>query len=102
MSWIHADDLVNAIVFALGDGNVFGPVNATAPNPVENAEFARALGSALHRPAVIHTPVFALRLMLGEAADVVLASQRVVPNVLQQAGFTWAHPEIGEAIASIV
>jgi uncharacterized protein (TIGR01777 family) len=102
MSWIHADDLVKAMVFALGDPKLFGPVNATAPNPVENAVFAQALGEALNRPAVLHTPVFALKMMLGEAADVVLASQRIIPQALQQAGFTWAHPEIREALASVV
>jgi uncharacterized protein len=102
MSWIHADDLVNAIVFSLMESKVFGPVNATAPNPVQNAEFAKALGEALHRPAVLPTPAFALRMMLGEAAAVVLASQRVMPEVLQDAGFTWAHPEIREALASVV
>ncbi len=80
MSWIHLDDLIEAIVFSLGNVNVFGPVNATAPNPVRNEEFTKALGTALGRPAIVHTPVFALKLMLGEAAEVVLASQRVVPK----------------------
>jgi uncharacterized protein (TIGR01777 family) len=102
MSWIHADDLVNAIAFCLLDSELFGPVNATAPNPVENAEFAKALGEALNRPAVLHTPAFALKMMLGEAADVVLASQRVIPKVLQDRGFTWAYPNIREALASSV
>jgi uncharacterized protein len=102
MSWIHADDLVSAIVFSLMESKVFGPVNATAPNPVQNAEFAKALGEALHRPAVLPTPAFVLRMMLGEAAAVVLASQRVMPVVLQDAGFSWAHPEIREALASVV
>ena len=102
MSWIHADDLVNAIVFSLANPQVFGPVNAVAPFPVQNVEFAKALGNALNRPAVLPTPVFALRLILGEAADVVLASQRVVPTMLQKSGFTWAHPELREALASAV
>jgi uncharacterized protein (TIGR01777 family) len=102
MSWIHADDLVSAIVFALENQSVFGPINATAPNPVENAEFAKALGDVLNRPAVLHTPAFALKMMLGEAADVVLASQRVMPAVLQQAGFRWEHGEVREALASAV
>jgi uncharacterized protein (TIGR01777 family) len=102
MSWIHAADLVNALVFALRNANVFGPVNATAPNPVENAQFAKALGEALNRPAVLHTPTFALRMMLGEAADVVLASQRVVPKALQDAGFSWDHPQVEEALADLL
>ena len=102
MSWIHADDLVSMILFSLHEGKLFGPLNATAPNPVENAEFAKALGEVLNRPAVLHTPAFALKMMLGEAADVVLASQRVIPAALQDAGFSWKYPEIREALASAV
>lgn len=102
MSWIHADDLVEALMFALRNEAISGPVNATAPNPVQNAEFARALGEALNRPAVLHTPAFALKAMLGEAAEVVLASQRVMPEVLRQAGFQWAHPQIREALARAI
>ena len=102
MSWIHADDLIEAMVFSLTADDVFGPVNATSPNPVRNEEFAKSLGKALGRPALIHTPVFALKLMLGEAADVVLASQRVAPKVLERARFSFRHPEIHDALRNAV
>lgn len=102
MSWIHADDLVSAILFALQKDRVVGPLNLTSPSPVRNARFAEALGQVLHRPAVIHTPLFALRLLLGEAADVVLASQRVPPVALTQAGFTWTYRDIQSALEAAV
>ena len=102
MSWIHADDLVELILFCLRSDAVSGPVNATSPNPVRNSEFATALGETLGRPAIVRTPVFALRLMLGDAADVVLASQRVLPTALQNAGFEWRHAGIGGALQHAV
>ncbi len=102
MSWIHADDLVEAIVYALGNGVISGPVNATAPNPVENSEFAQALGAALHRPAVVRTPAFAIRMMFGEGAESVLGSQRVLPRVLEDSGFRFRYPDIGSALAAEV
>ena len=102
MSWIHADDLVELILFCLHNDGVSGAVNATSPNPVRNSEFARALGDALSRPAIVHTPVFALKMMLGEAAEVVLASQRVLPNALQGAGFEWRYPDVNEALRHAV
>jgi hypothetical protein len=102
MSWIHINDLVAAILFALGDANVFGPVNLVSPNPVRNREFAQALGKAVGRPAVLPTPLFALKLLLGETAGVVLASQRVVPEALNRAGFTFHYPEIQGALRNAV
>ena len=98
MSWIHADDLIEAILFSLRNGNLFGPINATSPNPVRNQEFAKALGEALRRPAVIHTPVFALKLLLGETAEIALMSQRVAPRALERAGFEFRYPEIHSAL----
>jgi uncharacterized protein len=102
MSWIHLDDLIEAIVFSLGNVNVFGPVNATAPNPVRNEEFTKALGAALGRPTIVHTPLFALKVMLGEAAEVVLASQRVLPKVLQRAGFQFLYSDVHDALRNAV
>lgn len=102
MSWIHADDLVAAIVYALENRMLSGPVNATAPNPVENAVFAKALGAALHRPAVVRTPAFAIRLMFGEAAESILGSQRVLPKVLEDSGFSFRYPDIRSALAAEV
>jgi uncharacterized protein (TIGR01777 family) len=102
MSWIHLDDEVGAIRFLL-DHDVSGPVNATAPTPVTNAVLTKALGRALHRPAVVPVPAFGPRLVLGrEMADSLLfISQRVLPEVLVSNGFELAHPDLDEALAAI-
>ena len=102
MSWIHVDDLVGAVVFALAKTDLSGPINGTAPNPVRNRDFTHALGQALGRPAIIPTPVFALKILLGEAAQIALASQRVLPAALEHAGFTFRYEEIGFALRNSV
>jgi uncharacterized protein (TIGR01777 family) len=99
-SWIHLDDQVRLMQFAL-DGTLEGPVNATAPHPVTVNTFAKALGRALGRPAVAHAPAFALRAALGEAADALLHLQRVVPTQALAAGFEFSYPEIEAALAAI-
>jgi uncharacterized protein (TIGR01777 family) len=100
--WIHVDDLVALIQWCLKTDTVSGPVNATAPNPVRNAEFTKVLAQAVKRPAVIPVPEFALRLSLGEFANSLLASQRVVPEVARSAGFEFQYPNIEQAISEIV
>lgn len=101
VSWIGLDDLVAAIRFAIERSDLVGPVNATAPGPVTNRDFARALGRALHRPAFLPLPAFAARLLLGEMADgLLLASQRVLPRRLQAAGFAFRHADIDAALAA--
>jgi uncharacterized protein (TIGR01777 family) len=102
MSWIHIDDLVGAVAFALTGTELSGPVNGTAPNPGRNRDFTRALGKALGRPAAIPTPVFALKLMLGEAAEIVLASQRVIPEALKRAGYKFRYEDVGDALRNSV
>jgi uncharacterized protein len=102
MSWIPADALIEAILFSLVNVNLFGPVNATSPNPVRNQEFVKALGEALGRPAIIHTPIFALKLLLGQAAEIALASQRVAPRALERAGFQFRYPEIHDALRKAI
>ncbi|HOK44642.1 MAG TPA: TIGR01777 family oxidoreductase [Bryobacteraceae bacterium] len=102
MSWIHLDDLTALYEFALNEPRLRGAVNAVAPHPVTNAEFARALGDALHRPAWIPVPAFALKLMFGEMAGVLLDSQRVVPEAAQAAGFDFRYPELGPALSAIL
>jgi uncharacterized protein (TIGR01777 family) len=102
MSWIHVDDIAGAIAFALTNQALSGPVNGTAPNPVRNEEFTRALGRALGRPALIPTPVFALKMMLGEAAQMVLASQRVLPAVLNKAGYNFQYANLDDALRNVV
>jgi len=101
MSWISLTDAVAAMLFALDSANLSGPVNLTAPHPVTNAEFTRALAKALHRPAFVPAPAFALRLAMGEMADeALLASARVLPVKLTSAHFPFTHPTIDQAIAA--
>jgi uncharacterized protein (TIGR01777 family) len=99
MPWVHMDDLVSLIEFLLRESTVRGVFNAVAPFPVTNAEFTRALGEAVHRPAVIPVPGFALRLLLGEMAELILGSQRAIPDAAVRAGFTFRHPDVFGALA---
>jgi hypothetical protein len=100
--WIHRDDLVSLAIFAAEARELTGPVNATGPNPVTNAELTRALGAALHRPALLPVPALALRVAVGDLADAVLASQRVTPKRALDAGFRFAHTEIAPALLDVV
>jgi len=100
MSWISIDDEVGAIVHLLGEEAPAGPVNLTAPNPVANADFTRALGQTLGRPTVLPVPKIGLKLLLGGemAQDLLLGGQRVLPTRLLDSGFTFAHPELADAL----
>ena len=101
-SWIHRVDWIDLVLWSIRTGAVSGPLNATAPNPVTNAEFASALGRALHRPAFMPAPAFALRLMLGEMADALLLSgQRAVPAKAELLGFTFKYPRLDDALGAI-
>ena len=100
-SWITLHDVVRAIDFALVE-DIAGPVNLTAPNPVTNQEFTSALARALHRPAVFPAPAFALKAALGGFSTEVLGSKRVIPQALQDAGFTWDYPHVTEALNALV
>jgi len=103
MSWVSLEDAVAAILFALETESLSGPVNVVSPNPVTNAEFTRALARQLHRPAVLPVPAFALRLALGQMADeALLASARVAPAKLSEAGFRFAQPIVDEALATAI
>jgi uncharacterized protein (TIGR01777 family) len=102
MSWIHVDDVIDLIRLALETSAVHGPLNATAPQPVTNAEFTQALAAALHRPAIFPVPRFALRLLFGDMAEVILASQRVIPQATRAAGFQFQHPELRGALARLL
>ena len=101
MSWVHLDDLARLIEFAL-ESPVRGAINATAPNPVTNAEFTRELGRALHRPAVFPVPKVALRMLYGEMAEIVWASQRVIPQAALSSGFRFQFPELPTALNRIL
>jgi uncharacterized protein len=101
MSWISLADAVAAILFVLDTPELAGPVNLTAPEPVTNADFAHAMARAMHRPAILPAPAFALRLALGEMADeTLLSSARAIPAQLTAAGFKFAYPTIDEALAA--
>ncbi len=102
MSWIHRDDVTGLVVAALTNDGYRGPVNATAPQPVTNREFARALGHTLARPAWPPTPAFALRLALGEMAELLLTGQRVLSGVASRLGYRWRYPELGGALRASV
>jgi uncharacterized protein (TIGR01777 family) len=100
MSWIHVDDVVGLYIAAL-DGDAWdGPVNATAPEPVTNRVFSKALGRALHRPAIAPVPGLAVRTLYGEMAEIVTTGQRVVPRRAQELGYVFEHPDLDEALRS--
>jgi uncharacterized protein len=102
MSWVHRDDTLGLLLFALEQPELRGPLNVTAPEPVTNADFSRALGAALGRPAVMPVPAFALKAAMGEMSEVVLGGQRVLPRRAQEAGYRFQHPELSEALRSLV
>lgn len=97
-SWISLVDEVGAIVHLL-DAPVSGPVNLTTPHPATNAEITTALARAVHRPAFVRVPAFAVRLALGEFAQEVLGSIRALPGALSGSGFTWHHPDVPDVAA---
>jgi uncharacterized protein (TIGR01777 family) len=101
MSWIHRDDLVALIVYLLDHPTLQGPFNGTAPEPVTNADFTRALARALRRPALLPMPAFALRLALGEMAGLLLGGQRVLPQRALEAGFEFRYPTLPAALDEI-
>jgi len=102
MSWIHRDDWIAMVRWALANPGVSGPLNLTAPAPVTNRELATALGRALHRPSFLPAPAFALRLALGEMADaMILNGQRVLPRVAMNGGFAFKYASVDDALAEI-
>ena len=102
VSWIHVEDLAELIQFAVENAGLRGPLNATAPNPVTNTEFTRELAAALHRPAFLSIPAAALRAVYGEMAEIVLASQRAVPQAALSAGFRFRYPDLGPALRHLL
>ena len=102
VAWIHVDDLVSLIQWSIENNSVSGPVNATAPNPVRNKELTKALAAALNRPAFLPAPKFALRMALGEFAESLFFSQRVVPAIALSHGFQFQFSDIESAIKDAV
>ena len=102
-SWVTLDDATRALSLALTEPSMQGVYNVTAPNPVTNRELTKALAKAMHRPALFPVPGFALRLLLGEAADeLLLGGQRVLPKRLQEAGFTFEHTDLEVALRHVL
>lgn len=99
--WVHIDDAVGALLFALDDAKLAGPVNVAAPDAKTNAEFTKALGRALHRPAFLPAPAFVLRLALGGMSALLLGGQRAAPKKLLDLGYEFRHPALNGALASL-
>jgi uncharacterized protein (TIGR01777 family) len=102
MPWIHAEDVAGIYLAALDGDDWRGPVNAGAPEPVTNREFSRALGRALHRPAVAPIPGFALRVLYGDMAEIVTEGQRAVPKRALELGYEFRHPDLDAALRDAV
>ena len=102
MSWVHIDDLIGIIDLCLRDDRLEGPVNGTAPEPVDNNTFTRTLARTLHRPAFFRVPAFMLRLMLGEMADLLLSGQKVLPQKAQQHAYSFRFPHLDAALADLL
>lgn len=99
-SWIHRDDWIAMTIWALSTSSVSGPLNLTAPTPVRNREFAATLGHVLRRPSFVPAPAFALRLLIGEMADVLLFSQRVIPAKAEALGFRFRYAALEPALVA--
>jgi hypothetical protein len=102
LSWVHLQDLITGMLFLIEHPGITGPVNLCSPEPATNRDLASALGRALNRPAFIPAPAFMMRMALGEFADVLLGSQRAVPQKLLQHGFGFRHPDIRSAVQAVV
>lgn len=100
--WVHLDDAVGAILFALDDAAITGPVNIAAPEPVTNAQFTKSLGRALRRPAFLPAPGFALKIALGEMSSMLLGGQNAPPQKLLARGYKFRHPLLDGALAAIL
>jgi NAD dependent epimerase/dehydratase family enzyme len=100
--WIHIDDLVHLILFVIDNAQTRESLNATSPEPVTNKEFSKALGSVLGRPVLLSIPTFVLSLQVGEGAAALASSQRALPARVQELGFSFQHPNINEALASLL
>ncbi|QUY48352.1 TIGR01777 family oxidoreductase [Serratia plymuthica] len=102
LPWIHLDDMVNGILYLLEHATLQGPFNMVAPYPVHNEQFAAQLANVLDRPAFLRVPAFAIRLLMGEAAVLVLGGQRAVPRRLEEAGFSFRFLELEQALDDVI
>lgn len=102
MPWIHVDDVVGIYLAAIDNNDWAGAVNASAPEPVTNKTFSKALGRALHRPAIAPIPGAAIRLLYGDMAEIVTKGQRVVPRRTLELGYSFQHPDLDEALQAAI
>jgi hypothetical protein len=100
MPWIHVDDVVGLLLHAARTEAVDGPINVVGPNPVTNKVFTKTLGQALRRPALLPVPRFGLRAAFGEMSQILMASQRALPKVAQDTGYSFRYQELGPALAA--
>lgn len=100
-SWVALDDVVGAFAFALHNESVSGPVNAVAPHPARVSDFVQALGDVLHRPTMLPLPAFVVRMLLGEMGETLLLdSAKVMPTMLEAAGYTFSYPDLHDALTT--
>ena len=103
MSWIHINDLIGIILHCLEQGEVQGPVNGTAPNPVTNQQFTKALGTVLNRPTFFSVPAVAIKLAMGQMGEeLLLTGKRILPRKIQDAGYTFLYENLEEALADVI
>jgi uncharacterized protein len=102
VSWVHLDDVVGALAFCLSTEAAGGPVNVTAPEPVTNREFSKALGRVLRRPAVAPVPALAMKILYGEMAVVVTTGRRALPRRLQELGYKFRRPDLEDALRGAI
>lgn len=100
VSWVHIQDVVGTYLFCLDTEEASGPVNATAPEPVTNAELSKTLGRVLGRPAVVPVPALAVKMLFGEMAQIVTTGQRAMPRRLTELGYSWRQPDLEQALRS--
>ncbi len=100
MPWIHLDDVVGMLIHASRKGEIRGAMNAVSPQPVTNADFTRALGHAVHRPALLPVPSTALRIVFGEMSEILTSSCRAFPRVAERTGYQFKYAELDEALAA--
>ena len=102
MSWIHIDDVVGILLYALESSQIHGPLNATAPTPVRNIEFTKTLGAVLRRPTLFPVPIFGLKLMMGEFADFIVLSQNVIPERTEASGYEFYYRTLESALNALL
>ncbi len=100
--WIHLEDLFQALVWIMDNPDLEGPFNFSSPEPIKNKDLAKSLGKALHRPAIMPAPAFAVRMAMGEFATSVLNGQRMVPKRLLDSGFTFQYPGLDSALEDLL